>query len=127
MHVAFVGVAFACCVFDSSVPASARIRLNESEIRAGVLVVAGKTRHRHQTITLDDKFVARSDRHRRFAFHVRYDPPRCRLRLQAGRDMRDATVAHCTAASFAGATGPPPAKSDAGASGPTLITHRARH
>jgi hypothetical protein len=78
-----------------SAPASARIRLNHAEIVAGVLIVSGHTSARHQRVTLAGRFTVRSNRHRRFAFHLRYHPTRCVVRLEAGTDKRRAVVAHC--------------------------------
>lgn len=49
--------------------------MTDSEILAGLLVVAGRTERAHESITLDGKFTAVSDRHRRFAFQVPYHPP----------------------------------------------------
>jgi hypothetical protein len=48
--------------------AEARIRLTDSEILAGLLVVAGRTEHANETITLDGKFTTVSDRRHRLYF-----------------------------------------------------------
>jgi hypothetical protein len=81
-----------------SAPASARIRLNHAEIVAGVLIVSGQTEARHQRVTLEGRFAVRSNRHRRFAFHLRYHPTHCVVGLKAGVDKRSAAVAHCRTA-----------------------------
>lgn len=83
------------CLLLLSAPASARIRLNHAEIVAGVLIVSGQTAARHERVTLDGRFMARSNRHRRFVFHLRYHPTRCIVRLKAGADKHNTPVAHC--------------------------------
>lgn len=69
--------------------------LTDSEILAGLLVVAGRTERAHESITLDGKFTAVSDRHRRFAFQVPYYPPSCMVTLKTDGDERTAAVAVC--------------------------------
>ncbi len=90
--------------------AAARIRLNDAEIVAGVLVVTGHTRHRYERIALDDRAARKSDRHRRFVFRIAYYPPNCTVTLKTVDDERVATIASCGARGaqgFAGERGPP--------------------
>ena len=99
-------VAWACVVLSVLVQsAEARIRLTDAEILAGLLVVAGRTEHAQETITLDGKFTVVSDRRRRFAFRVPYYPPSCMVTLKAGDDERTAAVAVCAAAGVTGQRG----------------------
>jgi hypothetical protein len=108
------------CVLARGVlsPAEARIRLTDSEILAGVLVVAGHTQHTNEAISLDGKFTTTSDRHRRFYFRVPYYPPSCMVTLKAGDDERTAAVAVCAAAGNAGPRGDAGPQGIAGAMGP---------
>jgi len=119
MRVAWV--ASACVALGVSVQsAEARIRLTDAEILAGLLVV-GRTEHAQETITLDGKFTAVSDRRRRFAFRVPYYPPSCTVTLKAGDDERTAAVAVCAAAGVTGqrgAVGPQGAQGLPGPPGP---------
>jgi Collagen triple helix repeat (20 copies) len=107
-------------------PAAARIRLNDAEIVAGVLVVSGHTRHRYESIALDDRAARKSDRHRRFVFRIPYYPPNCTVTLKTADDERVATIASCGAQGakgaigergFTGLPGPPGATGPAGAAG----------
>ena len=102
-------VAFACvCAVVSGVSGSAeaRIRLMDAKLLAGVLVVSGRTQHRHEKITLDGKFTRESNRRRRFAFRIAYYPPTCVVTLKTKRDERRAAVASCAAAGLSGSQGP---------------------
>jgi hypothetical protein len=105
-------------------PAAARIRLNDAEIVAGVLVVSGHTRHRYESIALDDRAARKSDRHRRFVFHIPYYPANCTVTLKTADDERVATIASCGAQGAKGAigergfTGPPGPPGTPGATGP---------
>jgi hypothetical protein len=66
--------ACACVSFVMGVSlqsAEARIRASDSEILAGLLVVAGRTEHPGETITLDGKFTAVSARTARTAATAR--------------------------------------------------------
>jgi hypothetical protein len=89
-------VLLVACLLLPSAPASARITLNHAKIVAGVLIVSGHTPARHEHVTLDGRFTAHSNRHRRFVFHLRYHPSRCVVSLKAGVNKRNALVAHCT-------------------------------
>jgi hypothetical protein len=93
----------------------ARIRLNDAQIMAGVLVVGGWTQNKGETVTLDDKFSVTSDHRRRFVFRIPYMPPDCRVQLRAGADTRDAVVANC------GPSGPAGAAAERGERGPQGI------
>src|SRR4029077_9184560 len=92
-------VALACVMLCLSLQSvEARIRLTDSEILAGLLVVAGRTEHANETVTLDGKFTTVSDRRHRFVFRVPYSPPSCTVTLKANDDERTAAVAVCAAA-----------------------------
>jgi hypothetical protein len=93
----------------------ARIRLNDAQIMAGVLVVGGWTQKKGETVTLDDTFSVTSDHRRRFVFRIPHMPPDCRVKLRAGTDTRDAVVANC------GPSGPAGATAERGESGPQGI------
>jgi hypothetical protein len=80
---------FQVLLFQGS--AAARIRLNDAEIVADVLVVSGRTRHRYEAIALDDRAARKSDRNRRFVFRIPYYP----ITLRTAEDGRVATVASC--------------------------------
>jgi hypothetical protein len=111
-------------------PAAARIRLNDAEIVAGVLVVSGRTRHRYERIALDDRAARKSDRHRRFVFRIPYFPTNCTVTLKTADDERVATIASCGGrgpqgfvgergpAGTSGSPGPPGQQGGAGAAGP---------
>lgn len=99
-------------------PAEARIRLNDSEMLAGLLVVTGHTQHPFETISLDGKYTTKSDGRRRFHFRVPYYPPTCTVTLKAGDDDRTAAVAVCAAAGNAGPRGEPGPQGVAGVVGP---------
>jgi hypothetical protein len=121
MRVASIALALAsvCVLMGTPLrPAEARIRLNDSEILAGLLVVTGHTQHANETISLDGKFTTTSDRHRRFSFRIPYYPPTCTVTLKAGDDERTAAVAVCAAAGSTGARGEPGAQGIAGEIGP---------
>src|ERR1051325_4087107 len=101
-------VALACVCFVASMwlqSAEARIRLSDSEMLAGVLVVAGWTERPRETITLDGKFTAASDRRHRFYFRIPYYPASCTVTLKTDTDERTAAVAVCAAAGAAGPRG----------------------
>src|ERR1700756_5691074 len=111
-------VACACVSFVMGVSlqsAEARIRLSDSEMLAGLLVVAGRTEHPRETITLDGKFTAVSDRHHRFYFRIPYYPASCTVTLRTDADERTAAVAVCAAA---GAEGPRGESGPVGPQGP---------
>jgi hypothetical protein len=97
--------------------AAARIRLNDAEIRAGVLVVSGRTRHRYEAIALDDRAARKSDRHRRFVFRIAYFPTNCTVTLRTADDERVATIASCGAAGARGPAGLPGLPGPAGPPG----------
>jgi hypothetical protein len=120
MRVASVASVVSACVLVSVSlqTAQARIRLNDSEMLAGLLVVTGHTEHPNETITLDGKFTATSNHSRRFYFRIPYYPPTCTVTLKAGDDERTAAVAVCAAAGNTGARGEPGPQGVAGATGP---------
>src|ERR1700730_2303786 len=64
---------------------------------AGVLVVRGHTRHRHEAITLDGRITRRSDRYRSFVFRIHYHPHGCAVILRTAWDQRRASIASCVA------------------------------
>lgn len=109
MRVALMALALA--VAGTAGTAEARIRLNDAQIIAGVLVVGGWTSERHQSVTLDDKFTVTSDARRRFVFRIDHFPTRCAVTLRAGGDERTAVIGNC------GAMGPPGPKGDKGDKG----------
>ena len=111
--------AIACGVVASSMPAEARIGLNDAEIMAGALVVSGWTAKRHQSISLDGLYTTRSNKRRRFVFHVPYFPPGCAVTLKMGDETRHAVVANCSigAKGEAGLAGPKGEPGPAGARG----------
>jgi hypothetical protein len=125
-----VGLVVCACVLMLTGSAQARIRLNDAEMLAGLLVIAGYTQHADEPITLDGKFTTRSDRRHRFAFRVPYYPPSCVVTLRTNGDERTAVVATCGAAGgqgqqgehgpqgIAGSPGVPGERGPAGAPGP---------
>jgi len=119
MRVASIALACVCGLTGGLLrSAEARIRLNDSEMLAGLLVVTGHTQHANETISLDGKFTATSDRHRRFTFRIPYYPSTCTVTLKAGDDERTAAVAVCAAAGIAGPRGESGPQGIAGAMGP---------
>lgn len=97
--------------------AQARIRLNDAQIMAGVLVVGGWTQKRGETVTLDGKYTVKSDRKRRFVFRIDYFPPSCAVALTAGADTRTAVIANCGTVGLAGPKGDKGDKGDKGERG----------
>ena len=87
-------------------PVAARIRLHDAKMVAGVLVVTGHTRHRHEAITLDGRITRRSDRYRSFVFRIHYHPHGCAVILRTAWDQRKASIASCVALARRGTTGP---------------------
>ena len=98
-------MAVALAVAGTAGTAEARIRLNDAQIIAGVLVVGGWTNERNQTVTLEDKYMVTSDARRRFVFRIDHFPPRCEVMLRSGEDERTAVVANCGAMGPAGPRG----------------------
>jgi len=96
-------------------PVTARIRLNDVEMHAGVLVVSGHTRHRYEAVTLNGRITRRSDRHGRFNFRLPYRPPDCTVVLKSAHEKRVATVSSC---GVAGPQGAPGQQGAAGEPGP---------
>jgi hypothetical protein len=82
-------------------PAAAEITITQGEYESGMLVVRGETTQPHQRITLDDRFVARTDRNKRFLFKVRYAPRDCLVEIKAGIESRVAYIANCEPAGAA--------------------------
>jgi hypothetical protein len=107
MRVAFVACAFVAfaCVCMMAASAEARIRLNDAELLAGLLVVTGHTERPNESVMLDGKFSTTSDRHRRFVFRVPYYPPTCAVTLKTDLEERVAIVAVCGASGGAGPQG----------------------
>jgi hypothetical protein len=89
--------------------------LTDAEILAGVLVVSGYTQHSHETITLDGKYTAESNRRHRFIFRIPYYPTSCTVTLKTQSDERSVAVAACAAA---GSTGPQGERGPQGIAGP---------
>lgn len=111
MRVAYVAYTLAAAGAVAAGPAEARIRLNDAQIIAGVLVVSGWTSDRHQRITLEDAYTVESDAKRRFAFRIDHFPQRCTVKLRVGEETRTAVIGNC------GAMGPPGARGDKGERG----------
>ncbi len=109
MRVALMALALA--VAGTAGTAEARIRLNDAQIIAGVLVVGGWTSERHQSVTLDDTFTVMSDARRRFVFRVAHFPRHCAVTLRIGGEERTAVIGNC------GAMGPPGPKGEKGDKG----------
>jgi hypothetical protein len=101
--------------------AAARIRLNDAEIVAGILVVTGHTRHRYESIALDDRAARKSDRHRRFVFRIAYFPTNCTVTLKTVDDERVATIASCGARGAQGIAGERGAMGPPGPPGPSGV------
>lgn len=85
----------ACLILAMAAPASARLRVHDAELSRGRLIVTGSTARRHQAVTLNGRFVRKSNRHRRFAFRVRYVPRSCIVRLRSGGAVRTVAIDHC--------------------------------
>jgi hypothetical protein len=111
MRVAYVACALAAAGVAIAGPAEARIRLNDAQIIAGVLVVGGWTSERHQRITLDEAYTVESDAKRRFVFRIDHFPPRCAVSLRVGEETRSAVIGNC------GAMGPPGPRGEKGERG----------
>ena len=94
-------------VVSGALPASAHIGIRGAEMLAGVMIISGWTEKPNQTITLDDKFTAKSDAHRRFNFRIPYYPKDCNVTLKAGDDVRQAVIYGCAGAGAPGPAGPP--------------------
>jgi hypothetical protein len=118
MRVAYVAYVVCACLSVVTGAAEARIRLTDAEMLAGVLVVAGTTQHPHETITLDGKYTADSNRHHRFTFRIPYYPSSCTVTLKTQGDERTVAVAACAAAGTAGQQGERGPQGVAGPQGP---------
>ena len=64
MRVVALCCVFACLILAMGAPASARLRIYDAELSGGRLIVTGRTARRHQTVTLNGRFVRTSNRHR---------------------------------------------------------------
>ena len=117
MRVAYVACAMAAAAATIVGPAEARIRLNDAQIIAGVLVVGGWTSERNQRVTLDDGYTVESDAKRRFVFRIDHFPPRCAVTLRAGEETRSAVIGNCGAMGPAGPRGEMGEKGDKGDKG----------
>jgi hypothetical protein len=82
-------------LISASFEARAAISVERADYKAGVLVVRGKTTEANETVTLDGKYRAYSNRSRKFQFRIGYRPRKCTVRLTAGSDIFHATVTHC--------------------------------
>ena len=116
MRVAYVAYVVCACLCVVTEAAEARIRLTDAEMLAGVLVVAGTTQHSYETITLDGKYTADSNRRHRFTFRIPYYPSSCTVTLKTQSDERTVAVAACAAA---GTAGQPGERGPQGVAGPT--------
>jgi hypothetical protein len=112
MRGAWMAVCAGAALVAGTGESEARIRLNDAQIMAGVLVVGGWTQTRGETVTLDDKFSVTSDQRRRFVFRIPHMPANCRVTLRAGADSREAIVANC------GPTGATAERGETGGQGP---------
>jgi hypothetical protein len=99
----WIAVCVGAAVVAAAGNAQAKIRLNDAQIMAGVLVVGGWTDQRGETVSLDNKFSAVSDKRRRFVFRVPYMPANCLVTLEVGAQTRTAVIANC---GTIGLTGP---------------------
>jgi protein-disulfide isomerase len=91
--------------------------LTDAAIRAGELVISGRTSGRRAAVALDGKFTTTSDRRGRFAFHVSYFPASCLVALKSGDVERKVVVANCAVAPE-GSSGQRVAQGEAGPRGP---------
>jgi len=78
-------------------PVAARIRVSDAKLAAGVLVVAGHTKHPGQIVTLNNRFVQRSDRRSHFVFRIAYHPRGCAVLLKTSLDLREVSISPCAA------------------------------
>jgi hypothetical protein len=97
------------------------ISLSVAEIRAGELVIAGRTSSARARVSADDRYSTSSRRNGRFAFRLAYYPMNCAVSLKSGNAQRKAIIANCAAGgahsevALAGARGE---AGPAGAAGP---------
>lgn len=82
-------------ISETAVGAKAQISVHSAVYKGGILVIAGTTSKQHQTIELDGRYRARSDRNARFMFRVKYLPHRCVARLTSGTAIFHVRVAGC--------------------------------
>jgi hypothetical protein len=101
--------AAALLLFSAIGTASAEIRIDESRYEDGKTVIAGETGP-GRTITLDDKYTAKSDGEGHFKFAVKYKPPTCVSDIKAGEDIYSAVIAGCFGATTDGSAAMKPAK-----------------
>lgn len=118
MRVACVALALLSTSLATVGTAQARIRLNDAQIMAGVLVVGGWTQKRGETVTLDGKYTVTSDKKRRFVFRIPYFPAGCTVALASGDDTRTAVIANCGAIGLMGPKGDKGDKGERGEPGP---------
>jgi len=114
-------LALALAVAGTAGTAEARIRLNDAQIIAGVLVVGGWTSERNQSVTLEDKYMVTSDARRRFVFRVDHFPPRCEVSVRVGDEERTAVIGNCGAMGPAGPKGDKGDRGERGEQGPQGI------
>ena len=74
--------------------ARADIRINESRIEDGTLIVAGETAP-GRAVTLDGKYKTTSDGEGRFKFTLHYRPQTCMSDIRSGDDIYSAVIAGC--------------------------------
>lgn len=79
-------------------PARAEISVKEAGFAGGVLVVRGETGQASQRVTLDDRYVERTNRLKEFTFRIRYLPRDCMVAIKAGTETYNAVVSNCDAA-----------------------------
>jgi len=82
-------------IFSVATSASAQIRIDEASFEEGKLVVRGTTQTPRQLVTLDRKFIIRSDMKGKFSFRLRHTPFLCQVMLRAGGVQETAKVEHC--------------------------------
>jgi hypothetical protein len=75
--------------------ASSPIAVQDASYAAGVLEVRGTTARPQLGVSLDNRYLTRSDGEGRFHFRVHYLPNDCTIRLSSGVASRLAFVAGC--------------------------------
>ncbi|MEJ8574085.1 hypothetical protein [Microbaculum marinum] len=77
---------------------ASKLTVSDARIAGGRLVVEGKTPEPRQTVTLDEKYTAKSNSERSYSFSLpAYHPADCIVAIDAGLSSATAVVANCGA------------------------------
>jgi hypothetical protein len=96
-HIMRLGAALMLAFVASALitPALAGITVKSARYAAGVLDLRGETGKPGQRVSLDNRYVERSDSHGRFHFRIQYLPHDCTVDLNSGGTRRVAFIEGC--------------------------------